>query len=312
MQAWQYVGEGQPITLNEVAEPVALSDEVVVDVKAAGLCHSDVGFLDGTMTGLLGYAPITLGHEIAGVISEVGSAVSAYSVGDRVALRSDLTGPGCGRHGGFQARVATQTDFLVRVPEAVSWDQAAVSTDAGGTAYHAVTTRGMVQAGHKVGIIGFGGLGSLGAQIARRAGAEIYVAETNLALHPVIRSSNVAAVATNIAEFASERLDVIIDFAGFGTTTASAVETVRHGGRVVQVGLAAATGTINLLTLTVNEVELVGSLGGTNDENVEVLSLMASGDLLSETTIIRFEQIGDALAKLAEGGTRGRFVVSYD
>jgi propanol-preferring alcohol dehydrogenase len=312
MQAWQYVGPNQPITLNEVDEPTAASGEVVVAVRAAGICHSDVGFLDGTMTNLLGYAPITLGHEIAGLISEVGSSVTGYSVGDRVALRADLTGAGCGRHGGFQAKVATATEFLLRVPESVSWDQAAVATDAGGTAYRAVMTRGKVRTGDKVGIIGFGGLGSLGSQIARRAGAEIYVAETNLELHSAVRASGAAAVGTDIAEFADEELDVIIDFAGFGTTSAAAVETVRHGGRVVQVGLAASKGDINLQRLTVDEIELVGSLGGTNEDNVRVLDLMASGDLHSETRTIGFAEVADAVAELERGGLRARFVVMYE
>jgi propanol-preferring alcohol dehydrogenase len=312
MQAWQYVQQNQPITVNEVDEPVAAPGEVVVDVRAAGICHSDVGFIDGTMTNLLAYAPITLGHEISGVISEIGSAVTGFAVGDRVAIRADLAGPGCGRHGGFQARVATQAEFVIPVPETVAWDQAAVATDAGGTAYRAVMTRGLVHSGHKVGIIGFGGLGSLGAQIARRAGAEIYVAETNLDLHVGIRDSGAVGVSTSIDDFADAGLDVIIDFAGFGTTTASAVEVVRHGGRVVQVGLAANTGSINLQALTVNEIDLVGSLGGTNDDNVQVLALMASGDLRSETNIIGFEEVGDAVAKLQNGGVRGRFVVSYE
>jgi propanol-preferring alcohol dehydrogenase len=312
MKAWQYVGPGQPITLNDVAEPVAAPDEVIVEVRAAGICHSDVGFLDGTMTGLLGYAPITLGHEIAGVIVEVGNSVIGYSIGDRVALRADLTGAGCGRHGGFQAKVATSTTFLIPVPETVAWDQAAVATDAGGTAYRAVMTRGMVQAGHRVGIIGFGGLGSLGSQIARRAGAEVYVAEINLDLHPSVREGGAAGVATDIAEFADARLDVIIDFAGFGTTTAAAVATVRREGRVVQVGLAASEGMINLQRLTVDEIELVGSLGGTNEDNVKVLDLMASGALYSKTSIIGFADIGAAIAKLEQGGLSSRFVVMYE
>jgi propanol-preferring alcohol dehydrogenase len=311
MQAWQYVRPNQRITLNEVDEPTAAPDEVVVAVKAAGICHSDVGFLDGTMTNLLGYAPITLGHEVAGLISAVGSAVTGYSVGDRVALRADLTGAGCGRHGGFQAKVATATEFLLRVPENVAWDQAAVATDAGGTAYRAVMTRGMVQSGNKVGIIGFGGLGSLGSQIARRAGAKIYVAETNVELHDAVRESGAEAVGTDIAEFADEELDVIIDFAGFGSTTAAAVDAVRHSGRVVQVGLAASHGEINLQRLTVDEIELVGSLGGTNEDNVRVLNLMASGDLYSETKIIGFKDVADAITKLEQGGLRARFVVRY-
>ena len=169
MKAWQYVNDKEPIALNDVPEPVVGPTDVLVDVKAAGICHSDIGFLDGTISSLLGSKPITLGHESAGVVARLGSQVSGFAIGDRVAVRSAVEGPGCGRDGGFQNRIAAQSELLVRIPAGVRWDQAAVSTDAGTTAYHAVAIRGQVQAGDKVGIIGMGGLGSLAVQMARCA-----------------------------------------------------------------------------------------------------------------------------------------------
>jgi D-arabinose 1-dehydrogenase-like Zn-dependent alcohol dehydrogenase len=312
MKAWQYTGDGKPISLNEIDEPTAAPGQVVLDVKGAGICHSDIGMLDGTISEFLAANPITLGHEVAGVIREVGEGVSDFSVGDRVAVRSVVEGPGVGCNGGFQPRLAVRTSELVRVPEGVAWDQAAVSTDAGMTSYHAVITKAGTQAGDKIGLIGFGGLGSLGAVTALRAGAEIYVAEINESLHPAILAAGAKAVSTSITGFAEVSLDAIVDFAGFGTTTAEAVATVRHSGRVVQVGLAVREGTIDLVDLTMREIELVGSQGGTNEGNAAVLQMMADGDLVSDTECISFDEIGDAIGRLERGENTGRFAVVYD
>jgi len=312
MKAWQYIEDHEPITLNDVEEPVAGPGEVVLDVKGAGICHTDVGHLDGTISHFLGFRPITLGHEVAGIVSQLGDGVTDFAVGDRVAVRSAVNGPGTGRDGGFQPRVAVQTELLVPLPDGVPWDQAAVSTDAGMTSYHAVMTRAGTKAGDKIGIIGFGGLGSLGAHIALRAGAQVYVAETKLSLHPKILEAGATAVSTSIEDFADEALDAIIDFAGFGTTTASAVETVKPGGRVVQVGLAERYGTLDLIRLTMSEVVLLGSQGGSNEDNAEVLQLMAAGDLRSETECIRFDEVGEAIERLRRGDIVGRLAVTYE
>ncbi|RHW23799.1 alcohol dehydrogenase [Nocardioides immobilis] len=312
MLAWQYTGDGEPIALREVDEPVAAPGQVILDVKGAGICHSDIGMLDGTISEFLAYRPITLGHEVAGIVRELGEGVNDFAVGDRVAVRSVVDGPGCACNGGFQPRIAVRTSELVHVPEGVPWDQAAVSTDAGMTSYHAVISRAATKAGDKIGIIGFGGLGSLGSFMAMRAGAEVYVAETNESIHAKIIESGVSAVSRSIHDFADLELDSIIDFAGFGTTTAAAIDTVRPGGRVVQVGLAVRMGTVDLVNLTMRQIELIGSQGGTNEGNAAVLQLMADGHLVSDTECIGFGEIGNAIERLRRGENTGRFAVLYE
>lgn len=312
MKAWQFTEVDAPLTLSDVEVPQPAADEIVVHVRAAGLCHSDVSFIDGTLTPLLPFRPITLGHEIAGVVSAVGSDDLGFEVGQRVGIPATIEdGPGTEKNGGFAEEVAVKAKLVVPLPDAVPFDQAAAATDAGLTSYHAVKVQGRVQAGSRVGIIGLGGLGSLGAQVALALGAEVYVAEKNEKVHDYARSLGAAAVATDVSAFADEKLDVVIDFAGFGTTTDGAIQVLRRGGRVVQVGLARARGEIDLQTLTLNEIELVGSQAGTKQDLVEVLELIADGRISSRLTEIAFDEIGDGIGRLERGEVIGRLVAVF-
>lgn len=134
MKAWQFVTENHPLELHDVPDPVPGPGELVLDVKGAGICHSDVGFLDGTLSGLLPKRPITLGHEIAGVVSALGPGVTAFTVGQIVAIPCDIPTPGTSMDGGFAEKVLTPARFVIPVPDGVAFDQAAAATDAGMTA----------------------------------------------------------------------------------------------------------------------------------------------------------------------------------
>lgn len=311
MRAWQFTEVGKPLTMSEVPAPAPAADELVVHVRAAGLCHSDVGFLDGTLTPLLPFRPITLGHEIAGIVSAVGPDVTEFSVGQKVVIPAAIEGPGTSLNGGFADEVVVPERLVVALPDGVPFDQAAAATDAGLTSYHAVSVQGRVSPGARVGIIGLGGLGSLGAQTALALGARLFVAEKNERVHDFAGSLGAESVASDITDFAGEGLDVVIDFAGFGTTTDGAIHAVRRGGRIVQVGLGHARGEIDLQALTLNEVELVGSQAGTKEDCVAVLDLVAEGRLSSRITEIGFEEIADGIGRLERGEVIGRLVATF-
>jgi propanol-preferring alcohol dehydrogenase len=311
MKAWQFTGIDEPLKLTDLPVPVPGADEIVIDVKAAGLCHSDVSFVDGTITSLLGYIPIVLGHETAGIVSAIGSDVTDFAVGDKVGIPATTEGPGTAVDGGFAEKVAVKARLAVHVPDAVDFEQAAPAMDAARTAYRAIVTFGQVSAGMNVGIIGFGGLGSLGAQIAEAKGAHVYVAEVNKATWERINSMGVDGVSDDIREFADKGLDVIVDFAGFGTTTAQAVQAVKQGGRIVQIGLAREEATISMQQITMKEITLVGASNGEKSEAEAVLGLIADGSLSSLTVPITFEQIPEYIAKLAKGEVTGRAVALY-
>ncbi|MBP2170801.1 propanol-preferring alcohol dehydrogenase [Erwinia toletana] len=308
MKAWQFVGVNEPLIRNELPDPEAGQGEIVIDIKAAGLCHSDVSYIDGTLTSLLAHIPIVLGHEIAGIVSAVGSGVTDFSVGQRVGIPATVDSPGTARNGGFADKVVAVAGQCVHLPDAVAFEQAAPAMDAARTAYRGLVTAGHVVAGMTVGIIGFGGLGSLAVQIAHEIGAIIYVAEVNEAAWDEARKQGARDVAADIREFEDKGLDVIVDFAGYGTTTAAAIDAVRPQGRVVQVGLAREMATISAQKITMKEITYIGAANGDKSEAEAVLALMASGNIKSDVLPITFDEIPDCLKKLELGGVRGRYV----
>ena len=311
MKAWRLTAAHQPLELVEVPDPQAGPDQVVIDVKAAGICHTDVGYLDGTLTGILGYTPITLGHEIAGVVAAVGSDVSSFTVGQRVAIPATVAGPGTGVDGGFADQVLAFEHQVVAVPDGVSWEQAAPATDAGMTSFHALKVGGVTQ-GTKLGIIGAGGLGSLAIQFAKALGAKVYVAETNRGVWERIREFGLDGLAENIREFADEELDVIVDYAGFDSTTPDAVETVAFRGTVVQVGMGTEHTTISTTTMILKQMSYIGSNGGTNEDCSEVLDLIAAGTVSSHVETVAFDDIAESIARFERGETNGRLVAIRD
>lgn len=176
------------------------------------------------------------------------------------------------------------------------------------TSYHAVVTVGGAAKGTRVGIIGLGGLGLTGARIAVLTGAEVYAAEINESVRELGVERGVREVVADAADLRRFELDVIVDFAGFGTTTAAAVEAVRAGGRVVQVGLGRPEATISTATLVSNQVTLTGSLGGLKQDAAAVYDLMATGDLRIMTKPITFDEIGGGIDALRDGAVRGRLI----
>ncbi len=200
----------------------------------------------------------------------------------------------------------------MRIPEGVGFEQAALGTDAGCAAYHALVRRGGVRAGDKVGIIGLGGLGQVAARVAAVKGATVFVAERKQSLWPLAKELGAQAVSGDITEFAGENLDLIIDFAGFGTTTAAAIETVREFGTVVQVGMGELTAEISTGTLIFKQITLIGSRGGSVADIAAVYDLVAAGELKPQVVPITFDEIPAGLERLRRGEVDGRLVAVYD
>lgn len=317
MKAWQFAGTNKPLEFNDVAEPHAGPGQVVVEVRAAGVCHSDVTALDdpGWMA-LFPMLPRTMGHENAGVIIELGEGMDEWMVGDRVGLApvmSDGDALGYGKwDGGFGPRLLATKDNLVKLPDEVSFELGAMATDAGLTAYHAMMAVGGATAGMKVGVIGLGGLGYIGARVAALSGAEVYGAEVNPETQKLADEIGLADVADSIDAFKDKNLNLIVDYAGFGTTTAAAVETLAEFGTLVQVGMGRLESTINTYPLIINQLTIKGSKSGTREDLEGIYELMRSGELNPPMNLITQAEIPAAIERLRVGGVVGRFIAVYE
>lgn len=310
MKAWLFTGAHQPFRMIERETPRPGPGEVVLEVRAAGLCHSDVGRMDGTLTPFLPKKPpIILGHEVAGVVAEVGPEVTAWRVDDRVvASGTQDYCPGWSADGGYASHCLLPARTLVRLPDAVSFVQGAAATDAGQTSHSAIMVAGELRAGQRVGIVGLGGLGMTGARIAVLHGAQVYAAEPRREAWETARAQGVIEVVEDVLQLAACDLDLIVDFAGFGDTTSGAITAVRRGGLVVQVGLGRTQALISTAELIGKGVTLRGSGGGRPSDTAAVLQHMAQGALTIAASTITFEEIPEGLDRLARGGVVGRIV----
>jgi propanol-preferring alcohol dehydrogenase len=314
MKAWLFTGAREPLQLIERDNPQPGAGEVLLEVRAAGLCHSDVGRMDGTLTPFMPKKPpIILGHEIAGVIAELGAGVTDYRIGDRVVASGTIAYcPGRQSDGGYATHCLLPTHCLIPLPENVSFVQGAAATDAGQTSHSALMQAGGLCPGQRVGIVGLGGLGMTAARIAVINGARVYAAEPRKEAWAPAKERGVIEIVEDVRALAPYGLDLIVDFAGFGETTAGAISAVRPGGLVVQVGLGRTEATISTMELIGKGVTLRGSGGGRPQDTQGVLGHMETGALSIEASTIGFDEIPAGLERLERGGVVGRIVAELD
>ncbi|MEZ0338399.1 zinc-binding dehydrogenase [Mycobacterium sp. pV006] len=314
MKAYQFDTPAEGLVQVDLESPRPGPGEVLLDVHAAGLCHSDIHILHGTDGNWLRKRPIVLGHEVAGVVHALGEGVVDVQIGDRVAVAlishpidtaDALKAPGLGCDGGYAQQMVVSADVLVAVPDAVSMAQAAVATDSIATAYHAVVTEAEIGPGMRVAIIGLGGLGLNGVRVAALREATVYGVDIDPTTFDAARAQGASDCFTSITDV-PRPVDVIVDFAGMGTTTADAVARVKWGGRVVVVGLGSARAEISSHALVTRNIRLQGSLGASRDELEAVLALIADGSLTPGLEQVPFDSVPEALERLSQGKVSGR------
>ncbi len=312
-RGWQFTGTNEPLSFVEKELKPLEEGYVRIRTHNAGLCSSDVGALnDPTWMNLIS-VPCILGHEISGEIIELGEKVEGWKIGERVAICpmpcNGAYGPGYGRDGGYGTITSAHSSMLIKVPDNVSSDQAAAATDAGMTSYHAVVVKGEVKKGTKVGIIGLGGLGTVGMDIAIGKEAEVYVATRKEAAQKKAMEHGAAKVASNIKDFKDDQLDVIVDFAGTETTVKEAMEIVKPGGKVVLVGMHSPEVHINANDLILRQTQLVGSMGGTREDIADVIQLISEGKLKIGVELIPLSDVAQGLKRLEDGQADDRLVM---
>lgn len=312
MQAWQWTGTGRPLTLATVPVPAPGPGEVLLRVRAAGMCHSDVGELDEPSWAVnIHKCPLTLGHEIAGEVVALGEGVTGVATGDRCGVHPlGATVPGYGRDGGYAAFHVAPAGDLVPLPEGLSFELGALGTDAGMTSHHAVAAVAGVGPGDRVGVIGLGGLGQIGARIAVLLGAQVYAADPSPAARRLGADVGATSVVADAAELAGLGLDAVIDFAGFTATAQAAVRAIRVGGTVVMVGMGAHTSELVTADVIHQKAVIRGSSGGTKQDIEAVYGYLRDGRITPVVERLTFDRVDEGIDRLRRGAVTGRLVVA--
>jgi propanol-preferring alcohol dehydrogenase len=262
MKAVRLVAIGQPLQMQEVPLPTVGERDVLVRVRAAGICHSDVHYRAGVSP--VKVLPMTPGHEIAGVVDQVGAQVTNLTAGDRVCLHYLVTCGDChycrtgnehfcvkgmmiGKHldGGYAECIAVPARNAISLPDEVSFEHAAVLTCSSATSLHALR-KARLKAGETVAIFGVGGLGMSAIQLARALGAlDVYAVDINADKLQVAAQYGAipvnAALGDPVAEIqrltGRRGVDVALELIGLPQTMRQAVQSLAVFGRAVWVGI---------------------------------------------------------------------------
>jgi NAD+-dependent secondary alcohol dehydrogenase Adh1 len=329
----------EALKLDEIDEPKADGPlDVVVRIGAAGLCRTDLHIQEGQWAEKSGVKlPYTPGHENAGWVHEIGSAVTNAAVGDTVIVHPfiscGLCGPcrsgddmhclkgsfpGINRDGGFADFLKTSARSVVKLDPGLEPKDIAALADAGLTAIHAVKKAiSVLGPGTRAVVIGAGGLGHIGVQCLKAmTPAEIIVidpSEPALALARELGSDHTVKVDGTQVKKVKELTDglgaeAIIDFVGEKGAIEDGIEMVRDGGFYYVIGYGE---NINIPTIDVisREISFIGNLVGTYNDLQELMTLTAQGKVSLHTTTYPLEAINDAMADLDGGRLRGRGIL---
>ena len=339
MQALRLIEPGQPLQLVDVPVPSPGQGEIVVDVQRAGICHTDAHYRAGngkTST------PVTLGHEIAGVVSATGAGVSEVREGQRVALHylvSCGTCERCGRHGeqfcstgamlgkerdgGYAEKIVVPAANAIPIPDEVSSEVAAIMMCSTATAYHALRLAGL-QSGDSVAVLGFGGLGVSAVQLARALGASSVFA-VDVVPSKLELAASFGATPLDVRESPAHRailgatdgrgVDVAIEFTGNPNVARSGLRSLSSGGRLMIVAINLRSFEFDpFADLLARERRIIGCSDHTRAELVELMELARSGALdlsraITRTVTLEAGVVNGVLDELEAGSGHLRTVI---
>lgn len=325
----------KPLVVRDVDLPPPRRGEVTVEVKACGLCLTDIHISEGKIPTVT--LPLIPGHEFAGVVARIGEGVTDWKVGDRVTVCVDISCGHCEfclrgesnrctrlqrigfeRHGGMAELVNVPADNLERIADTVPFEKAAVIPDAVASMYRALKTVAGVGVGSKVAILGVGGLGIQGVKIARMLGARVTCSDLDDRKLERARSFGAEHVINagreSFIDASRHRLgsyDVVVDNVGIRETVFQAVQACRNGGKVVAMGYVDPALEIPSYEIVIKEKQVVGSRALTRAEFREVVGLVNSGQLDPDIgELIPIRRVNEALENLRNGRYLTRSVLT--
>jgi uncharacterized zinc-type alcohol dehydrogenase-like protein len=315
--------------------------DVLIDIRFCGICHSDIHHCRGEW-GEVPY-PAVPGHEIAGVVAEVGAEVTAYAIGDRVGVGcmvnscrecencrrgeeqyclqgNTLTYGSVDRDGtvtlgGYSTHVVVDEDFVVRIPDGLELDVAAPLLCAGITTYSPLRHWG-AGPGRQVAVVGLGGLGHMAVQIARAMGAEVTVLSQSLRKQDDgLRLGAGAYYATSDPETfkkLSSRFDLIINTVSAQVDVNALLGLLATDGAMVNVGAPAEPLPVGVFSLLTQRRSFAGSAIGSIRETQEMLDFCAEHGIGAEIEVIGADQINEAWERVLASDVRYRFVIDSE
>ncbi|WP_336856964.1 NAD(P)-dependent alcohol dehydrogenase [Sinomonas albida] len=312
--------------------------DVLIEIKFAGICHSDIHTVRGDW-GARQY-PLVPGHEIAGIVTAVGDAVTKHAVGDRVGVGcmvnscghcancvkgneqhclegnvgtyASLDRDGTLTQGGYSSHVVVVENFVVRIPDALDLDVATPLLCAGITTYSPLRRWG-VGPGKRVAVVGLGGLGHMAVKIAHALGAEVTVLSQSLKKQEDgLRLGADHYYATAEPE-TFERLrgtfDVILNTVSAPIDLNAYLGLLAAEGAMVCVGAPAEALAVNAFSLIGGSKTLSGSAIGGIRETQEMLDFCAEHGFGADIEVIPAEKINDAYERVLASDVRYRFVI---
>lgn len=315
-------------------------DDVAIEILYCGVCHSDLHFARDDW-GMSRY-PVVPGHEIVGRVIAVGDQVTRFQAGDLVGVGcmvdscrhcqpcrdgveqfclegftmtygSDDRQDGTLTQGGYSDNIVVSERFVLRMPEGIDLASAAPILCAGITTYSPLKHYG-VKAGHKVGVIGMGGLGHMGVKLAKALGAEVTVFTRSESKVDEARGHGAdhVVVSTDLAQMdaVAETFDFMLDTVPVQHDLNPYLAALKYDGTHILVGLLdPIEPAINAFNLVFKRRVLAGSLIGGIQETQELLDFCAEHDIRCDIEMLDIHDINEAYARMEKGDVRYRFVI---
>lgn len=330
---------GQPLRVEDMPVPSPEADEVLMQVEACGVCHSDLHIVDGDSPGFKAVTkPVLIpGHEVVGRVVKKGAAVKSLEIGDRVGVawlhascgaceqcREGLENlcrkgvvTGLMVDGGYAEFMRAKASHALRIPDNVTSIEAAPLFCAGLTVYRALKNA-HVSSGQRVAVVGVGGLGHLAVQVAQALGAQVFAVDVTeeklafartLGVSATINAADAEAV-KNLRKQGGVHVAVVTAAAKAAYDTA--LKCLRPAGTLAVVGLPPEPLQFYALTLVGGELRIVGTAVGTRQDMREVLALAAAGKLHCHTETRSLAQVNDVFDQMRSGGITGRIVLAIE
>jgi len=318
--------------------PVGTND-VQIAIEHCGVCHTDIHFVNNDW-GMTHY-PVVPGHEIVGRVTEVGSAVSNFQVGDRAAIgclvdscgvcsncekgleqyclngftatyNSETQDPGGFTYGGYSQSIVAKESFVLKVPDSLNGPGIAPLLCAGITTYSPLKNW-KIGPESKVGVIGLGGLGHMGVKFSHALGAHTTMITSSeqkgedarlLGADEVLLSSSVDALDQEAGSF-----DFLLNTIPVNHDLTPYLELLKTNGTMCVVGAVEPLSQVNAAQLIFGRRSLSGSLIGGIAETQEMLNFCGEKNILSEVEVIRMDEINDAYTRMQKNQVKYRFVL---